>query len=97
MDRFGSAHGVRIDPSVRLLLDVFREPAAALRASEREWDGVVRLARMTRLLGPLGARLAAHGAPDRIARGNVTRSLVLQTSVASRSRAGATRIPSRDT
>jgi hypothetical protein len=62
----GPAPGVRIDPNVRLLLELLRDPSAALRASEREWDGVVRVARVTRLLGPLGARLAAHGALDRI-------------------------------
>lgn len=33
----------------------------------------------------------------RVTRGDETQRLILQTSVASRSRAGATRIPSRDT
>lgn len=58
--------GVRIDPSVRLLLELLRDPSAALGASEHDWDGVVRVARSTRLLAPLGARLAAHGALERI-------------------------------
>jgi hypothetical protein len=60
------APGVRIDPSVRLLLELLRDPSAALGASAREWDGVVRVARATRLLAPLGARLAAHGVLERI-------------------------------
>lgn len=57
-----TAPGVRIDPSVRLLLERYRDPSAALDTSAREWDGVVRVARTARLLAPLGARLAAHGA-----------------------------------
>lgn len=60
------APGVRIDPSVRLLLECFRAPSAALGATEGEWDGVVRVARAARLLGPLGARLAAQGVLERI-------------------------------
>lgn len=59
--------GTRIHPTrVRLLLELLREPSAAVGASEREWDGVVRVARAARLLGPLGARLATHGVIERV-------------------------------
>src|SRR5262245_12728138 len=60
------ARGVRIDPNIRLLLELICDPSAAHEVSEREWDGVVRVARATRLLAPLGARLAASGVLDRI-------------------------------
>jgi hypothetical protein len=59
--------GAPLDPSVRLLLALIRDPAAARGTTERDWDGVVRVARAARLLGPLGARLAAQGVLDRVA------------------------------
>jgi len=58
--------GTRIDQSVRLLLDVLREPIVALDASASDWDGFVRVARSNRLLAPLGARLADSGVLDRV-------------------------------
>jgi hypothetical protein len=60
------APGVRLDPSVRLLLELLRDPAWAPGVSEREWDGVIRVARATRLLAPLGARIAGQGVLERI-------------------------------
>ena len=60
------APGTRLHPSVRLLLDMLREPRLALGAGASDWDGVVRVARANRLLAPLGARLADSGVLDRI-------------------------------
>jgi hypothetical protein len=57
---------IRLDPSVRLLLELFRDPSAAPGASASDWDGVVRVARANRLLAALGARLADHGVLDRV-------------------------------
>jgi hypothetical protein len=58
--------GAPVEPSVRLLLELWREPARARAADERDWDGVVRVARATRLLAALGARLAGDGMLERI-------------------------------
>jgi hypothetical protein len=66
MSRSGLAPGIPIDPTVRRLLDLLRDPCGAPGATDREWDGVVRVARAARLLAPLGARLAAHGVLERI-------------------------------
>jgi hypothetical protein len=60
------APGTRLDSSVRQLLDMLREPPLASGATERDWDGIVRVARASRLLAPLGARLAEAGVLDRM-------------------------------
>jgi hypothetical protein len=54
MSRSGLAPGIPIDPTVQRLLDLLRDPPAAVGATEREWDGVVRVARATRAQRPRG-------------------------------------------
>ncbi len=53
-------------PHVRLLLDALADPARSAALEPRQWDILVRTARVARLLGTLAARVEAAGALGRL-------------------------------